>query len=125
MIKNIKVGQEVWFKATWVDVNSGIVTEICDGDAKGYVMLKGTRDTSGSTGAKIKDCYPTKEALLAGLQTEYDKAVKDYCDSIQTVEDLVRFCYDHNFSAEEYTNWEAKRAAEIRAKDLLGISLDE
>lgn len=124
-MKNIKVGQEVWFKSTWTSVNSGIVTEICDGKAEGYVMLKGTRETYGSTGAKIDDCYTTKEELLQALQAEHDNKVKNYCQSIQTVEDLVRFCYDHNFTAEEYTDWEAKKAAEIRAKELLDITLND
>lgn len=123
-MKNIKIGQEVWFKATWTDVNSGIVTEICEGKTKGYVMLKGTRETTGTTGAKIKDCYPTKTELLDALRKEFDDKVKAYCESIKTIEDLVRFCYDHNMSAEEYTDWEAAKAAKIRAKEMLGIELE-
>lgn len=104
MVGNIKVGQEVCLKSTFVYFNSCIVTEVCDSDFKGYVKLNCTRDTLGSVGVKIKDCYPTKKALFDALQAEYDKKVRGCCDSIQTVEDLVRFCYNHNFSAEEYTD---------------------
>lgn len=126
--EDLKIGQEIWFKAPYVDVNSGIVTEIREHvkTPKGeeiYAMLNGTRDTFGSTGARINDCYPTKEALLNGLKAESNNKVKEYCNSIQTVEDLVQFCYDHNMSGEEYTDWEAKKAARIRAKELLGIDL--
>lgn len=28
MINNIKIGQEIWFKATWTDVNSGIIKKL-------------------------------------------------------------------------------------------------
>ena len=127
--EDIKVGQEVWFKATYADVNSGVVTEIREHvkTPKGeeiHVMLNGTRDTIGSMGARIKDCYPTKEALLDGVKAESDSKIEKYCESIQTVEDLVRFCYDHNMHAEEYTDWEAQKAAQIRAKELLGIDID-
>lgn len=130
MIKreDIKVGQEIWFKAPYVDVNSGIITGIIEHvetpkNKETYVTLNGTNDTFGCTNAHIKDCYPTKKALLDGLNAESDAKTKEYCESIQTINDLVKFCYDHNFSAEEYTDWEAKKAAEIRAKELLGIDL--
>lgn len=124
----IVIGQEVWFKAAYVGINSGVVTEIREHvkTPKGeetYVMLNGTRDTIGSMGACIKDCYPTKESLLNSIKAESDSKLKKYCESIQTVEDLVRFCYNHNMTAEEYTDWEAQKAAQIRAKELLGIDL--
>lgn len=124
MMENIKVGQEVWFKDTYTDVNSGVVTEICTGEAEGYVKIKGTGDTFSTGGTKIKNCYPTKQALLDALQAGWDAKVAAYKESIRTVGDLVRFCFEHNFSAEEYTDWEARKAAQARAKELLGLELE-
>lgn len=126
--EDIKVGQEIWFRTSYADVNSGIVTEIWESAKalKGketYIMLTGTRDTRGSMTARIKDCYPTKEALLSELKATSDAKVKEYYESIWTVEDLVRFCYNHNMRAEEYTDWEAQKAAKLRTKELLDIDL--
>lgn len=47
-MKNMKIGQEIWYKNTWVPVNSDIVTEICDDKAAGYVKIKGTHETHGT-----------------------------------------------------------------------------
>lgn len=120
---NIRIGKEVWYKATWTDVNSGIVTEICDGKEKGYVIVKGTNNTCDINRIKIENCYPTEKDLLEALKAEWDKKINEYCKSIRTVEDLVRFCYSHSFNAKEHTDWKAKKAAELRAKELLNIDL--
>lgn len=123
MINNVKIGQEIWYKTSYVDVNSGIIKEIHNEKGHGYVIVNGTRKTYGTQGVKLENCYPTREALLQALQVDFDNKVKTFCDSIQTINDLVKFCYDHNMSAEEYTEWEARKAAQIRAKELLNIDL--
>lgn len=124
MINSIKIGQEIWYKTSYVDVNSGIIKEIHNEKERGYVIVNGTHETYGTQGVLLENCYPTKEALLQALQIDFDNKVKTFCDSIQTINDLVKFCYDHNMNAEEYTEWEAHKAAQIRAKELLNIDLE-
>lgn len=126
MIKNPKIGQKVWFRSAYVTVNQGKITEICTGKAEGYVTLKGINDTYGTCGAKLEDCFLTKEELLADKQVKNDARIKRYCEEIKTVNDLVTFMYDNNVScSEEYTDWEAREAARIRAKELLNMDLNE
>ena len=44
----------------------------------------------------------------------------------KTIEDLVQFMYDNTVScADEYTDWNARRAARERAKELLDIDLGD
>lgn len=62
--------------------------------------------------------------MLEALRSEYNGKVEKYCSQIKDVKDLVAFCYKHNFSAEEYTEYEAAKAAKIRAKELLDLELE-
>lgn len=124
MINNVKIGQEIWYKTSYVDVNSGIIKEIHTDKGLDCVVVKGTHETRGTQGVRLENCYPTKEALLQALQVDFNNKVKTFCESIQTINDLVKFCYDHNMEAEEYTEWEARKAAQIRAKELLNIDLE-
>lgn len=125
MKSEIKIGMEVWFENNWDTICSGKVTKFYD-EAPEYVEIKGTRETYGTMGAKIANCYLTKEELLAALQTQSNQRQAEYCAAIKDVNDLVRFMYENNVCcAEEYTNWDARRAAKTRAKELLGIDLDD
>ena len=124
-MKTIKIGQKVYYPSTNSDINAGIVRAINLGEKADSVEVIGTENTYGSYVVKIGDCYQTKKELLTAMKESHDKQVKEYCDSIRTVEDLVRFCYGHNMCAEEYTDYEAKEAANIKAAKLLGITLDE
>lgn len=125
MIENIKIGQKVYYNMPYNDINAGIVRAIHPRGMEDRVEVIGTENTRGTQSVKIENCYKTKEDLMAGLKEAHDKLVQEYCESIQTVEDLVRFCYNHNMSGEEYTEYEAKEAANIKAEELLGITLDE
>lgn len=121
---DIKVGMEVWYEDTYGTVRSGKVTKFYD-EHPDYVEVKGTRDNYGTQGVKICECYRTKKQLLAGMAAKSDRRFHKFCDQMKTVEDLVRFMYDTTVScAEEYTDWDARRAAAARAKELLGIDLN-
>lgn len=56
-------------------------------------------------------------------KTKRDAKIKKYCERIRTVEDLVQFLYKESMHAEEYPDYNARKAAEIRAKELLDIDL--
>ena len=87
--------------------------------------MRGTRDNFGTAGVKISNCYRTKGELLAAMKAESIAKVQEYCGMIKDVAGLVEFMYSHTVScADEYTDWDARRAAAIRARDLLGIELD-
>lgn len=120
--KTIEIGQEIWYEDTYGNIQSGEVTGFHEGTD--YVKIRGTRSSHGSQGVKVTHCYPTKDELLTGMRVKSQKRTSAFCEEIKIVNDLVRFMYDHTVScAEEYTDWDARKAAAIRAKELLGIDL--
>lgn len=131
MNKRFRIGQEVWYRSTWRDVNSGIIEELkevrrASGEMEPYVIIKGTRDTIINHGAYIKNCYATKEELLEALKAESEDTINKYCKQLNTVEDIIRFMYNENVArAEEYTDWDAREAVKKRVKELLNIDLEK
>lgn len=126
MVNKPKKGRAIWFKAPYVDVNQGVV-EKTGTTEKGveYIKIQGVGDTHGTYHALPENCYTTKEELLTALQEKEEAKIRAYCADIHTVKDLVQFMYENTVApAEEYTNWEARRAAAISAKNLLGIDLE-
>lgn len=119
-MKNIQIGQKVWFKSRYSSINSGTVTEIGMENNIDYVRVK--CDT-GTMGAKITDCYESLEELKDANRRETEAKVSAYCSQIQSVEDLVKFMYEKPLNGDEYIDYEAKAAVEIRASELLGLDL--
>lgn len=120
---DVKIGQRVWFYMEYAGICSGIVEKVMDGpEGRVKVDMDGFK-IKAIQNVRLERCYPDEESLREALQREHDEKVWAYCDSIKTVENLVRFCYEHNFCAEEYTDYEAAKAARIRAKELLGLEL--
>ena len=124
MIDKSFVGKEVWFKSTWVDINSGIVMDWKTGEDE-YAKVAGTRDTYGTQWVKAENCFKSKRVLLDSLKSHKDEKINTILSQLSTVEDLVRYMYNHTVScAEEYTDWEAREAVAIAAKKLLGVDLN-
>lgn len=69
------------------------------------------------------ECFYTKEGLERIINSRKEKIISDYCDSIKTIEDLVKFPITNPFGAEEYTDYEAIEAYKIMAKKLLNIDI--
>lgn len=125
-----KAGDHVWFEQTWAGPTSGTIIEIVHtkdrrtNEPETWARIHA--DNGGDTGAKIDKIWATKDACLAALKAAEEATVSKYKASIKDVKDLIQFMYDNNVAtAEEYTDWEARRAARERAKELLGINLDD
>lgn len=115
----IRINDTVWFFDPYGSLFCGRVTKITGG----YAEVKGTGGNSiGSTGVKIADCYATEQECISAKQ-EADRAeVEAYKAQITDVAALVEFMYSHTVScAEEYTDWNARKAARERSRELLGI----
>lgn len=119
-MKNIKLGQTIWFSTAYEPIKCGTVFGI--GMSAHGEMAVTIRESSIPIPAR--KCYDTEEELKDVLKQEFDKRVQDYCDKISDVKALVAFCFEHNMAAEEYTNYEARQAAQIRAKELLDLILE-
>lgn len=86
-----------------------VVTIVDDG--QGYIQLK-------------TDClFRFEEDAKSVLYKKHYETVHGYKDQIKSVEDLVRFMYSHPVSLHAYTDYNARLAASVMAKELLGIDL--
>lgn len=69
--------------------------------------------------------YSSKEAYDAYC-AKHGKRIKNYCEQIHTVEDLINFPLKHCIgNGEKYTDHEARHAYIDMAKKLLGIRINE
>lgn len=119
MITNAKIGQTIWFKERWSGMpTEAKITAMYDTHAATHLTHGGTMNI------RFADMFATKNELMQAMRDESNRNVAKAKDSIQTVEDLVRYMYDHVVAhAEEYTDYDARRAVRERAKELLNIDL--
>lgn len=129
--KEFNIGDKIWFcqkyggvvKATILDFRKTMNYRKRDEEIT-YAAVK-TEDGM-NTGVLLSDMYESKNACLRTCEAKTENIVKEYKDSIKDVNDLIRFMYNENVAtAEEYTDWNARRAAKERTLELLGIELDE
>lgn len=131
MIKNPKIGQEVWFFEPWAeDIHRAKITalgetEVSARNPEKYPYADIHWDDGGDSSCLLKDLYASREELQNKLKKEERKKIAEIKDSIKDAGDLVRFMYDHCVAcAEEYTDWTARRAVKEIAKEMLGLKLE-
>lgn len=111
-----KIGDKVWWYDSWGTLQNGKISEF-----KGeYVAIKTGVHGGISTGAKLSECWPTKEACQNANKRRAAAQKAEYIESIKDVNDLVQFLFDHDVSGEDH-DCEAEEAARERAKDLLEL----
>ena len=116
------VGDFCFYHELWSDaINKALITNI----AADTVYIRDT--VNGGTVAHPMNCiFKTEEDGLAAFEAENEARVNEYCSRINTIEDLVRFAFDETVSlAEEYSNMNARNAYAKKAKELLGIELED
>lgn len=131
MITNPKIGQKVWFREMWSGcIHSAKITELGETevsakDPKKYPYAELAWDDGGNSGCLLKDLYATKSELVSALKKESEDRINKIKSEIHDVNGLVRFMYDNCVaSAEEYTDWDARRAVREIAKEMLGLELE-
>lgn len=132
MANTFKVGDTAYFEESWTEnIIGGEVVEVGMTDAtekrpsEQFVKIKIEGSRYEKRDQLSSKCYPTREAALAAQDAENEAICNKYRDSIQSVEDLVKFMYDNNVcGSEEYTNWNARQVAREKAAELLGLNLD-
>ena len=122
MIKNPRVGQIAWFEEHWSGTPTKCKIETVSERTANIKALDGAR--GNYTNMPLDRLFTTKQELLDAMHDKSNKHVASIKASIQTVEDLVRYMYDHVVAnAEEYTDYDARRAVRERARELLNIDL--
>ena len=127
--KTIKAGQKVWCVDAFGNIHNAITNEtmVSQRGKKQitYVMMSSVDGYRSSQGFPIDACYSSREALLESEKAKADRNVRLYCEEIQSVNDLVEFMFNNPVApAEEYTDYDARKAAAIRAEELLGLKLE-
>ena len=73
----------------------------------------------------LSDAFVFEEDAREYKRKKEEKMKNDYRNQIHSIQDLVRFMFEHTVSsAEEYTDWTARAVAIEKAKEF-GITLDE
>ncbi len=132
MITNTRIGQKVWFLEPWSNcIHSAKIialgeTEASARDPKTYPYAEIKWDDGGNSNRLLRDLYSSREELQAELKKAEEKKIDEIKSKIKDVNDLVAFMYDHCVaSAEEYTDWIARRAVKEIAKEMLGLELQD
>lgn len=122
---NFKIGQHVWFFDAYDNlVNGNIIEFIPVEKTKGVPYLTVREGKYGTRSAKVSACYSSKQECLDAGKTETEAQTAGYIAKIQTAEDLVRFMYETNIHG-EFPDYAARKAIQMRAKELMGIELPE
>lgn len=116
----MKTGDTVWF----IDSYNNLVTGTLNLSPE-YGIFVEVKTGYGSRLTSLDDCYSTREECLEAYRRSVDAIKKEHAEGIQSVNDLVRFMFHHCvFPAEEYTDWEAREVAILKAEEF-GIELGE
>ena len=122
MEQNFKPGDYVYFMDSYNNNHEGEISDILS-PLKYKMVFYSIKTRYGTFTVPIYDIFKTKEDREQACIKRYNKKVQEYCEKINDIADLVFFMFDHNVApAEEYTDWEARAAARIKANQF-GINL--
>lgn len=122
MEQNFKSGDYVYFIDNYNNNHEGEIFNILS-SLKYKMVFYSIKTRYGTFTVPIYDIFKTKEDRDQARIKRYNKKVQEYCEKINDITDLVFFMFGHNVAfAEEYTDWEAREAARIKANQF-GINL--
>lgn len=122
MEQNFKSGDYVYFIDNYNNNQEGEIFNILS-SLEYKMVFYSIKTRYGTFTIPIYDIFKTKEDRDQARIKRYNKKVQEYCEKINDITDLVFFMFDHNVAlAEEYTDWEAREAARIKANQF-GINL--
>lgn len=122
MEQNFKSGDYVYFIDNYNNNHEGEIFNILS-SLKDKMVFYSIKTRYGTFTVPVYDIFKTKEDRDQVRIKRYNKKVQEYCEKINDITDLVFFMFGHNVAfAEEYTDWEAREAARIKANQF-GINL--
>lgn len=131
--KGFKIGDRIWFNIAYGGPSVGTITgfkreEINNAYTDTCVTYAKIRlNMGGTTMASVNEIYTSSDELLKANEKKTAERVARIKDHLPDVESLIRYMYDTavSMNAEEYTDWIGRQAVQERAKELLGIDLDD
>lgn len=122
MEQNFKSGDYVYFIDNYDNNHEGEVFDVSN-PLESMMVFYSIKTRYGTFVVPIYNIFKTKEDREQARIKRYNKKVQEYCEKINDITDLVVFMFGHNVApAEEYTDWEAREAARIKANQF-GINL--
>lgn len=112
----------VWYEDEKINlICRGLIQKISDD--RQTLFVRGMT-VCGFRSVKLKDTYETDDAAIEAQDKRLETHRNRTKTQIHTIEDLVRFAYQHNVGpADEYTDWIARTIYAEKAKELLGIDV--
>lgn len=125
--KIYKIGDTVWWFDVYGTLRHGTVIETGteqNGKLDPVEYVRVHESTGGTMGTERDNAWPTKEDCLDAERRRSEAQIREYEESIGSVEDLVRILFE-NLSYDPDKDYDLEKAAIARARDLLGINLAE
>lgn len=128
--KEFKVsGQPVWFLGIWSDLpTKARIMEIRAENGIKYAHVHCIHDEEcsaiGPQDIQLERLYHSKISLLAAMAEKERQYMAEIKAGIQTMEDCIRYLYDHHVATgTEYTDWSARKAIQELARERWGLEL--
>lgn len=74
--------------------------------------------------AKSENIFINIEKAVEEIKKNHSAVVESYCNEIVDIESMIKFSMNHCLNGEEYTDWDAVKAYQIRAKELFNVDLN-
>ena len=123
MIKNAKVGDIVYFMRWDKTCAEGTITSLFLNAMSDYASVY-DNNTGGTTQHLLSNLYKTRKECLEIIHYYDERDKNSYRSQIKSLEDLIRFMYEHNFRGED-SDLNAKQVAKEKAKAFLEIDLED
>lgn len=120
MLKDPKIGDEIWFEAAYLaDLVKGEIKEVYEtGVAVTWKEYEYGGVAYGTSGVAFENAWNTLEEAKAVVTKREDEKKENYRSQIKSVDDLALFCFTHCVAhAEEHTDWKAREVAEEKFKE--------
>lgn len=125
---NWKVGEKAYLEDTWSGLVRAAVVTFIETHKTGFpsAVLEYADVNYGTTCRPFSMLFDSEQDCLDALASESKDKIKLYESEIRTVEDLIRFAWNHHVSPGELRDdHDAQTAYKNRANDLLGIELEQ
>lgn len=74
--------------------------------------------------AKFENVFADIEGAVDTIKRNHSAVVEAYCNEIVDIESMIKFSMNHCLNGEEYTDWDAVKAYQIRVKELFNVDLN-
>ena len=131
-MKNLKVGDVVYFISTYRHIWKGIVSELFHSNTsdKEYAHITNAKSpyndmTYGSCDICIDNIYETLNDAQNANRRHSDIIKNGYREQINSIEDLVKIMFNNPYGGSEDIDWELREVVIEKAKELLNLNLEE